>query len=102
MDEAIAGHVQSIIPLSRYGFSDEETRVTAVLDENGNMWAHFNGVWRATFASTGESIAVPTAVEYLIADGKIVEERGYWDNQIMIGPYTRASEAIGPENTNAS
>ena len=98
VDEAIAGHVQSIMPLSHYGFSDEETRITAVLDENGNMWAHFNGVWRATFSSTGESIAVPTAVEYLIVDGKIVEERGYWNNQIMIGPYTRAAKAIDPEN----
>jgi len=92
VDEAVAGHVQSIVPLSHYGFRDEETRITVALDENGDIRAHFNGVWRATFSSTGESIAVPTAVEYLIVEGKIAEERGYWDNQIMIGPYTRAAD----------
>jgi len=99
VDEAVAGHAQSIVPLSHYGFYDEETRITVILDENGNMWAHFNGVWRATFSSTGETIAVPTAVEYLFAGGKIVEERGYWNNQIMIGPYTRAAKASATEST---
>ena len=99
VDEAVAGHVQSIVPLSHYEFREEETRVNAVLDHNGNVWVHFNGIWRATFSSTGESIAVPTSVEYLIVDGKIVEERGYWNNQIMVGPYTRAFEATEAQNT---
>ena len=99
VDEAVAGHVQSIVPLSHYRFRDEDTRITAVLDENGYMRVHFVSVWRATFSSTGESVAVPTAVEYLIENGKVVEERGYWDNYIMVGSYTRAAEAIEAEVT---
>ena len=99
VDEAVTGHVRSIVPLRHYEFRDEETRISVTLDENGNVRAHFNGVWRATFSATDESIAVPTAVEYSIVDGKIIEERGYWDNQILIGPYTRAAKASETESS---
>jgi hypothetical protein len=55
---------------------------------------HLFGHWVATFSGSVRQIIVPTHVAYLIVDGKIAEEYGYWDNSAYIQARAEIEAAV--------
>ena len=82
--QAAQMHAGSVQPMSNYYFDEESVHLVKVINDKGEIWAAFYGNWIAEFSASDRQIIVPTHVAYLISDGKIAEEYGYWDNTAYI------------------
>jgi hypothetical protein len=51
-----------------------------VIDDKGETWVNYWGVWKGTLAVTQETFEIPIHITFQFVDGKIVKEFGYWDN----------------------
>ncbi|MBT8204105.1 MAG: ester cyclase [Eudoraea sp.] len=75
-------HQQALTQVSEYKFRDEPRFLEKIIDDDGETWVNFWGVWEGTLRSNGEVIQLPVHLTLQIADGKIVEEHGFWDSAI--------------------
>jgi hypothetical protein len=86
--EAAKMHENSVVPLSEYKFADNML-IEKVNTEDRPLKLLFKGYWQATLKGNGESFEVPSLVYYIIVDGKILEEHGFWDNSIYTNAYVK-------------
>jgi ketosteroid isomerase-like protein len=78
--ENIEQHKQSLEPVSSYSFDREEEAAEMVIDDKGETWVNYWGIWKGTLSATGETIEIPVHITCQFVDGKIVKQYGYWDN----------------------
>ncbi|WP_332913834.1 hypothetical protein [Algoriphagus boritolerans] len=67
-------------PFSSYSFDRENEAIEMVLDDKGETWVNYWGVWKGTLAATGKTYETPIHLTSQFVDGKIVKSYGYWDN----------------------
>jgi ketosteroid isomerase-like protein len=80
IQEIIAQQKMELEALSSYSFDREKDFLEMVVDDQGETWVNFWGVWRGTLAADGKSVETPIHVTSQFVDGKIVKSHGYWDN----------------------
>ena len=51
-----------------------------VLDDKGETWVNYWGVWKGTMAANGKTYEIPIHITSQFVNGKIVKSYGYWDN----------------------
>jgi len=91
--QAVEMHEGSVRPLSAYYFDDNSIRIEKTINDKGEIWVAFYGNWIATFSGSGRQIIVPTHITYLIVDGKIAADNGYWDNTAYFQAFAEIAAA---------
>ncbi len=95
-------HQQGLTQVSEYKFRDEPKFYEKIIDDDGETWVNFWGVWEGTLRSNGEVVPIPVHLTFQIEGGKVVEEHGYWDNAITqnaLSKITAAQNAPEAEQT---
>jgi ketosteroid isomerase-like protein len=93
IQEIIAGQKLSLEPLSSYSFDREKDFYEMVLDDDGETWVNYWGLWKGTIAASGESFEMPVHLTSQFVDGKIVKTHGYWDASALTMALTKIREA---------
>lgn len=85
-EQFLEGHADFLKNFSSYEFVDDPVFYEQVIDDKGQKWVYFWGVWQGTMASSGESLRIPVHLALLYKDNKVVEEYGFYD----LSPYWQA------------
>lgn len=93
VEETIVGESGFIDLLSSYSFLKEKEFFQRGVDNRGNIWVNFWGVWRGTLAANNQSFEFPVHFTFRFEQGKIIEERGYAD-------YSRLNEMLNKIESN--
>ena len=62
---------------------EDKLGVNPYKSSSGEQWLMFWGVFRGEIAENQNVVRVPIHITARFENGKIVEESGYWDNQII-------------------
>jgi ketosteroid isomerase-like protein len=80
IQQIIAQQKMELEPLSSYTIDRENEAIEMVIDDKGETWVNYWGVWKGTMAATGKSYETPIHLTAQFVNGKIVKEFGYWNN----------------------
>ncbi|MFC2120142.1 hypothetical protein ACFLTI_00945 [Bacteroidota bacterium] len=75
----IDGVKETSAEMEYFRFTDN-ARWEMIIDNDDNRWVHFWGNWEGKFIKSESKIININHIDYLVKDGKIVSEVGYWDN----------------------
>jgi hypothetical protein len=93
IQEIIAEQKLGLAPLASYSFDREKDSYEMVLDDEGQTWVNYWGLWKGTIAASGESFEMPVHLTSQFVDGKIVKTHGYWDASALTMALTQIREA---------
>lgn len=93
--EIIERHKAETASLSSYGFIAENSEYEMVVNDKGNTWVNYWGVWQGRLAANNQLFEIPVHLTAQFVNGKIVKEYGYWDNTEM----TLASQELAKNST---
>lgn len=65
--------------MSSYGFNHNEMYVEMIIDDSGDKWVYFWGIWEAKVAETNKELAMPVHIALQFVNSKIVREYAYYD-----------------------
>ena len=65
--------------MSSYGFNDKEMYIEMIIDDKGDKWVYFWGIWEAKVADTNKEIAMPAHIAFQFVDSKIAREYAYYN-----------------------
>ena len=80
-EEALFGMRQTLEQFSDYEYESGDYEFVTTYE--GRQYLGFWGLFRGTLKENGETVRVPVHISARFVDGKVVEETGYWDNQII-------------------
>lgn len=80
IQQIIAQQKMELEPMSSYTMDREKEAVEMVIDDKGETWVNYWGLWKGTMASTGKTYETPIHITAQFVNGKIVKEFGYWNN----------------------
>ena len=66
-----------------YGFDHDEEYIEMVLDKEDETWVYYWGQHSGTLAANNKVLSIPVHLAVQFVDGKIVEERVYFDGTEM-------------------
>ena len=100
--EVQEGHINTISNLTSYGFDKDQTVIEQTLDDDGETWVNFWGLWKGTLKANGKEISIPVHLTAQFVDGKVVQEYGFWDMSVFMTEMqaieaAAAAEAEGDE-----
>jgi len=78
--EIIEQNKANIALLSSYGFVADNNEFEMVVNDKGNTWVNYWGVWQGRLAANNQLFEIPVHLTAQFVGGKIVKEYGYWDN----------------------
>lgn len=64
---------------SNWDFIDAESEYEMIVNDKGETWVNFWGLWKGTFKTNNKVYEIPTHITAQFVNGKIVREAGYWD-----------------------
>lgn len=79
-DETRDAHKSVISQLSSYSFDKKDLFFEQIIDDKGQTWVNFWGLWRGTLKANGKIIEIPVHINILFQDGKVFNEYGYWNS----------------------
>jgi ketosteroid isomerase-like protein len=77
-------HKANDVNHSERGFAKDGQVYEMIIDDKGEKWVNFWGVWNTTLAANGKKLTMPVHLTAQFIDGKIVEDYGYWDPSEII------------------
>ena len=77
--EAMKTQKDLIEKLSSYGWRAEPQFYEQTIDDDGETWVNFWGVWEGKLKGDDKQINIPVHLSVKMKDGKIVEEYGFWN-----------------------
>ena len=80
IQEIIAQQKMELEGMSSYTIDREGEAVEMVVDDEGETWVNYWGVWKGTMAANGKTYETPIHITSQFVNGKIVKSFGYWDN----------------------
>jgi ketosteroid isomerase-like protein len=101
IQELIAQQKIEIEGLSSYSIDMENQALEMVIDDKGETWVNYWGVWKGTLAVTQETFEIPIHITFQFVDGKIVKEFGYWDNSKITLAMMQIQAAEAAKSTDA-
>ena len=79
-DETREAHKTVISQLSSYSFDKKDLLFEQIIDDKGQTWVNFWGLWRGTLRANEKIIEIPVHINILFQDGKVINEYGYWNS----------------------
>lgn len=90
-------HVNLISALSSYGFVKDQTVIEQTLDDDGETWVNFWGLWKGTLKANGKEVSIPVHLTAQFVDGKVVQEYGFWNMAEMMAEMQAIEAAAAAE-----
>jgi hypothetical protein len=84
IQQVIAQEKMELDSFSSYSLDRENEAIEMVLDDKGETWVNYWGVWKGTMASNGKTYQIPIHITSQFVNGKIVKAYGYWDNSPIL------------------
>lgn len=97
VSQMVAQNKEDAALFSSWDFVDKESEYEMVVTDKGETWVNFWGLWQGTLKATGQVYEIPTHITIQFANGKIVEEHGYWDVSTLALDLTKLQETTGTE-----
>lgn len=72
------------VSFSTRAFEDENREYEMIVDNQGQTWVNFWGLWKGNLTNNNREIVIPVHTTTQFIDGKIVMEYGYWDRSELI------------------
>ncbi|MDT0557282.1 nuclear transport factor 2 family protein [Ichthyenterobacterium sp. W332] len=72
------------VSFSTRAFEDENREYEMIVDDNGNKWVNFWGLWKGNLVANNKEIVIPVHITTQFVDGKIVKEYGYWNRGELV------------------
>lgn len=70
--------------VSSYSFLDDQDAIEMVIDDDGETWVNYWGVWKGTYSDMNQTFEIPIHITCQFINGKIVKEYGYWDDSPVV------------------
>jgi len=87
LTEFIASNKEDAAMFSSWSYSDEGMDYEMVTTDKGETWVNFWGTWQGTTKAGEKTYDIPSHMTVQFADGKIVQEHGYWDiSELLTNP----------------
>lgn len=80
IQQIIAQQKLELEGMSSYSIDRDGEAVEMVVDDKGETWVNYWGVWKGTLAANGKTYETPIHISSQFVEGKIVKAFGYWDN----------------------
>ena len=82
LQKNLSGVIKS---LSDYKFSQKENEIfiEMVIDDKGDNWVYFWGIWKGTVSGVNKEITMPVHIAYKIIDSKIESEYAFYDPALI-------------------
>lgn len=93
VDQVLAGHKTMLSYFESYGFEEGRTFYEMVINDSGEKWVYFWGIWRGKVKETGRELSIPVHLSKQFVDGKNVLEYGFWNLSDMLEAIEEAEEA---------
>ncbi len=74
--EGLQGYLE---PVTEYGFADKDIYYEMIIDDKDEKWVNFWGTWEGTIGALERDLKIPVHLTLKFADGKIVEEHGFYN-----------------------
>lgn len=87
-DEFMEDHTGFLGNFSSYEFADEPVFFEQIIDDKGQKWVYFWGIWKGTLKSNSQDLKIPVHLALLYKNGKIAEEYGFYD----MSPFWKAMQ----------
>ncbi len=84
LPQFLAQNKEDATKFSDWDFIDTESEYEMVVNDKGETWVNFWGLWKGTFKASDKVYKIPTHITAQFIDGKIVREAGYWDVSRLI------------------
>ena len=72
------------VSFSTRAFEDENREYEMVVDDQGQKWVNFWGLWKGNLVANNKEIVIPVHITAKFVDGKIVKEYGYWNRGELV------------------
>jgi hypothetical protein len=79
LTQFLAQNKEDANQFSNWEFVDTESEYEMVINDSGETWVNFWGLWKGTFKANNKVYKIPTHITVQFVNGKIVREAGYWD-----------------------
>jgi len=79
LSQYIAQNKEDASQFSNWEFVDGESEYEMIVNDKGETWVNFWGLWQGTFKANNKVYKIPTHTTAQFVDGKITREFGYWD-----------------------
>jgi len=79
VEEVKNRHIELISSLESYSFVKKDLTMEQIIDDKGQTWVNFWGIWKGTFKANSKEIFIPVHLTIQFKDGKVIEEFGFWD-----------------------
>jgi len=93
----LAQNKEDASQFSNWHFVDDASEYEMVLNDKGETWVNFWGLWEGTFKTNSKVYQIPTHITVQFVNGKIVREFGYWDVSKIIRDIQQADELSSSE-----
>lgn len=79
LTEFLAENRKDAAQFSSWEFINDASQYEMIVNDKGETWVNFWGLWEGTFKENNKVYQIPTHITTQFVDGKIVREFGYWD-----------------------
>ncbi|MBZ9728652.1 ester cyclase [Salegentibacter sp. JZCK2] len=79
LSQFLAQNKEDATQFSSWDFVETESEYEMVVNDKGETWVNFWGLWQGTFKANNKEYKIPTHITAHFVNGKIVREAGYWD-----------------------
>ena len=85
---------------SSWRFDPKSVEYEMVVTDKGETWVNFWGNWEGTLKANNKKYVTPVHLTAKFIDGKIVREKGYWDNSEIVTDMLKTTSASAEKTTN--
>lgn len=97
LTQFLAENKKDASQFSSWDFVDDASEYEMIVNDEGETWVNFWGLWEGTFKTNNEVYQIPTHITAQFINGKIVREFGYWDVSKIIKDIQQADELSSSE-----
>ena len=97
LTQFLAENKKDASQFSSWDFVDDASEYEMIVNDKGETWVNFWGLWEGTFKTNNQVYQIPTHITAQFVNGKIVKEFGYWDVSKIIKDIQQADEISSSE-----
>lgn len=97
LTQFLAENKKDASQFSNWDFVDGESEYEMIVNDKGETWVNFWGLWEGTYKTNNKVYQIPTHITAQFVNGKIVKEFGYWDVSKIVRDIQQADELSSAE-----
>ncbi|MBO2543663.1 nuclear transport factor 2 family protein [Salegentibacter sp. BDJ18] len=97
LTQFLAENKKDASQFSSWDFVDDASEYEMIVNDEGETWVNFWGLWEGTYKTNNKVYQIPTHITARFVNGKIVREFGYWDVSKIIKDIQQGNELSSSE-----